>query len=241
MKSIRVVYVYPSSLSDGDLANRYIGLLDEAERRRHAGYIFDEHRLEYLAGCVVAKKLIAKSLGVNPELIRFRRDRFGRPHIERPVVDTFLSFSISHTRGCAMCAVSLGPNIGVDVEHTDRPTEQLPLSSICLSAAELADLKNHAGPALSRRFAQYWTLKEAYGKAVGKGLGVPFEQICCRLGENGDPQVVLDAVDEEPLSWFFKTFQISDRHVAAVAINSSVCQSFRLTQWRPEDDIFVDN
>jgi 4'-phosphopantetheinyl transferase len=240
MNAIRVACVDPSELSEGDLASRYVCLLDDGERRRHEGYVFNEHRLEYMAGCVVAKKLIAASLGARPRDIRFRRDPYGRPHIDRPVAESAVRFSISHTKGRAVCALSPGPEIGVDIERTDRPRAQLPISSACFCASELAALENLGGQALSRRFAQYWTLKEAYGKAIGKGLGVPFERICCRFGDSGEPQVSLDVVDAEPKRWQFKTFHLGDRHVVALAFDSPIHRSIRLSWWRPESDTFVE-
>jgi 4'-phosphopantetheinyl transferase len=239
MNATRLAYVDPDTLAAPDIAARHLVLLDSDEQRKYSRYLFDEHRREYLAGCALAKKLIAETLGADARDIRFRRDRWGKPHVEGLHRENPLRFSISHTKGLAACAVSSRAEIGLDVERIDRPAEQLPISLDCVSPAELADLRRHEGGALSRRFAQYWTLKEAYGKAVGKGLGIGFGRLCFRFDEGTDTDVIFDGLAEEPGPWRFRMLGFGDTHVVAVAIRSTHLPAITLSRWVPERDTFV--
>jgi 4'-phosphopantetheinyl transferase len=238
--AIFVSRVEPQILGEPGLADRYIELLDESERRRYARYVFDEHRLEYLAGCVMAKRRIAELSRVQPGEVRFRRDCWGRPHVAEPDRCLRYHFSISHTKGYVVCAVSESSNIGVDVERTDRAPAHLPVSESCFASTELSDLGVRDGADLSGRFVQYWTLKEAYAKAVGKGLSLPFNGVVFSISDTADPQVTFDGVDDDSRSWVFKVFQVGQRHVMSLAFPSSPRVPLKFSRWHPAADVFVD-
>lgn len=240
MNTIQVSQVDPRALGTPGIAERYLAWLDDAERDRYQRYVFDEHRMEYLAGCVMAKKRIAALVRSRPEEVLFRRDRWGRPHILSPGRGAHIRFSISHTKGCAVCAVSALAEIGIDVERTDRPAGQLPVSLACLSEAEMSDILARDGAALSARFAQYWTLKEAYTKAVGRGLSIPFDRITFSLAAGADPAVSFDGVDDDPSRWSFKAVPLGASHVLSLAFLSSIDATLAFSRWHPVDDVFID-
>lgn len=114
-------------------------------------------------------------------------DEKGRPHVNRSDLD----FSVSHSEGCAMCAVAVGEgaNVGVDVQH-ERPyslEKMTELARAFMTAEELAEFSEPiaAGktmPMLSmdkdledfnlktRQFYTAWTRREAYAKRVGSDI-----------------------------------------------------------------------
>ena len=64
--------------------------------------------------------------------------------------------------------------VGIDVERYTRPVDIGAVSKRFLSSEESLAIKE-AGDKKQEAFMRTWTLKEAYAKALGMGLGVPFK------------------------------------------------------------------
>ena len=97
----------------------------------------------------------------------------GKPFVEgHPGVH----FSVAHSPGALLCAVSGDGDVGVDVELQERTRERA-FSSLArlarryFSATEQAELAGLPDETAQRaRFLELWTLKEAYVKALGRGI-----------------------------------------------------------------------
>jgi len=129
VRMIEIAHVDPDEPVQPEFQARYLSLLDSPEREKFDRYIHDQHRLEYLAGRALAKLRIAAALQIAPTSVRFRRNADGRLNLLDAPGFERVRFSISHTRGCAACAVSLQADLGLDVEHTGRDIRYLPISS----------------------------------------------------------------------------------------------------------------
>ncbi|MCW5230483.1 4'-phosphopantetheinyl transferase family protein [Verminephrobacter eiseniae] len=232
---IEVAYADPSDLGPPELRAQYLRLLDLPERKRFDRYVHDHHRLEFLTGRVMAKLRIAAALQIDPASVRFWQNENGRPE----VVDVkSVRFSISHTRGRAACAVSLEAGIGLDVEHTGR---DIRISPKCFSDREMADLRDRHGADLQSRFARYWTLKEAYSKAVGRGLGIAFDRISFDLDRPCGPSATFCVRDDDPCHWTFATLLLGHAHVLSLAIHLPDAQAPRVARWDPKENLFLDS
>jgi 4'-phosphopantetheinyl transferase len=84
-----------------------------------------------------------------------------------------LSFNLSHTHGFVACAVTLGTEVGIDVENVDRNLRVQEIAERYFAPDELSDLAACPPDARAKRFFDFWTLKEAYLKAIGVGLSHP--------------------------------------------------------------------
>lgn len=77
--------------------------------------------------------------------------------------------SISHSAGTVACAAS-GVPVGIDVENITRPRDHLALAETVHGAAQREHLAALPLDARALPFLQWWTLKEAWLKARGRGL-----------------------------------------------------------------------
>ena len=78
----------------------------------------------------------------------------------------------------------------MDVEHIDRRVGIAEVAPRVFSAREREGLTAQPTEALRRaRFFELWTLKEAYIKAIGKGLAAPLAQITFELAERSAPRL----------------------------------------------------
>lgn len=77
--------------------------------------------------------------------------------------------SISHSAGFVACAAACVP-VGIDLEGLARPRDHLALAEAVHGPAQREELAVLPADARAAAFLQWWTLKEAWLKARGRGL-----------------------------------------------------------------------
>src|SRR5262249_12860798 len=144
---------------------------------------------EFLAGRALLRRILADMLCVAPHEVRLREEPSGRLELEGPQRDSGLSFNLAGTGGLVICAVARNATVGVDVEDLGRRLEpDLPVVRH-FAAPEREDLARQPEATRARRFLAYWTLKEAYLKALGTGLTLPLDHFWFELDD--EPRLVL--------------------------------------------------
>jgi len=147
-------------------------------------------------------------------------DDHGRPHLaSRPSGTPDLRFNLSHTPGLVACAVTVGREVGVDVEHIGRQLVHDNIPERFFSAREVAALR--ARPDAEQRvvFFDYWTLKESYIKARGLGLALPLGQFSFICAPGHAPTIEFaPELHDDPASWQFAQFWPTAEHRMAVAV-----------------------
>lgn len=107
----------------------------------------------------------------------------------KPVIDTKPSvhFSLSHAGDYAVCVIS-DQNVGVDIETKIKSffSQEERLKSIAqkiLTKEESEQFAHAAKEVKVELFLQFWTRKESYSKADGRGLGIGLEQVFTQTKE----------------------------------------------------------
>lgn len=118
----------------------------------------------------VLRALLARRLGISPEKVVFSYNRFGKPSVDAAVNDSRFTFSVSHSGQLALIGISEGIPLGVDTEYTRRQGGIADAVSEICSSDELDRINGFAEDERAAEMYRYWTLKEAYLKALGVGL-----------------------------------------------------------------------
>jgi 4'-phosphopantetheinyl transferase len=157
---------------------------------------------------------------VHPAEWAFEPQAHGRPEVVGPPTAPPLRFNISHTDGLVGLIVTTGADCGVDIETIIAPRSDLEgLSRTVLANSEFDALARL--PPLKRleRFTALWTLKEAYAKARGLGLSLPFDRIAFDLDAPAGIRLTVDpALHDDGDNWLLKQWKPSPRHIAALAV-----------------------
>jgi len=203
---------------DDGLVDSYRRMLTDDERAREVRFHFSQHRREYVLTRALVRSTLSRYAEVAPESWRFVSNAYGRPELEGPAPwRGELSFNIAHTDGLIVCGVTRSGALGVDAESLTRDRGLLDIADRFFSPAEVNELRQHGEPTRVSRFFHYWTLKEAYIKAVGKGLSIPLDQFSFRLDDHrGIAISFTPEIDDSPERWLFWLLQPSDRHVVAL-------------------------
>ena len=117
-----------------------------------------------------------------------------------------ISFSVSHSGGLALYAVTKRPPIGVDVEYIEPLKDIQLMSREIFSRREAASLPTSPGTEQTTAFYRLWTRKEAYLKACGAGLGT-------------DP-TKLEVPDDASAHWQIMKFYPRTSFIAALALSA---------------------
>jgi 4'-phosphopantetheinyl transferase len=190
-------------------------VLSPAERDRAQRFTFPQDRNAFRAAHALARiALSSREASMPPDAWVFEETLHGRPEISAASGAPRLRFNISHTPGVVACIVTHGLDCGVDVEQTPFDFDLHDTARTVLAPAELARFAAAPDTERSMLFCRYWTLKEAYAKALGLGMSLSFDKIAFELHEG---VARLHAHSDE---WHFEHWSPTSTHTVAVAIRS---------------------
>jgi 4'-phosphopantetheinyl transferase len=208
-----------------DAADRHLALLDETERQRWAGYRQDADRERFLAGCALAKMVIAGCSGGRPGEVALDRTcrRCGQPHGKPAIKGSHLELSVAHSGDLIAVAIATAP-VGVDVEQLEGRARPLggdgdpgALARRVLADQERAALAAVPPPGRARAFLVAWTRKEAVTKATGDGLRAVFSEVIV-AADHGRPRLVAWPYPQPPHSVTLHDLDAEPGYVAALAV-----------------------
>jgi 4'-phosphopantetheinyl transferase len=153
------------------LASAYV-VLEDHERVRADGFRFDSDRERFVIARAFLRTALAEHLGIGPAEVRFEEARATKPRLAGPAAASGLEFSFSRSDDLALCGISLGRRIGVDIERTRSMPDLDDVASTVMSSAELAHWRAVPEQNHLEAFYRIWTRKEALGKATGQGIGI---------------------------------------------------------------------
>lgn len=167
---VHLWFVFTEEVRDPMLLREYGRFLADDERRQEARFYFPRHRRQYLITRALVRVLLSRYAGLAPERWRFTKNAHGRPSVapEHGAAHQ-IEFNVSHTDGLILCGITRLAALGVDVEGVHRQPKP-DLADRFFSAEEARALRDLPPDAQTERFFHYWTLKESFIKATGKGL-----------------------------------------------------------------------
>jgi 4'-phosphopantetheinyl transferase len=194
-------------------------LLSPDEADRMARFVFDRDRRAFLLTRALVRTMLSRYAPVRPSEWKFIANAHGRPEIlDRPVGVPDLRFNISHTDGLIACAVTIGREVGVDVENITRPLHH-DVAGRYFAPQEVNDLRRLPHAEQARVFFDYWTLKESYIKARGFGLALPLGDFAFTLNPPHPPTIAFEpSLDDDPATWQFMQAWITPAHRFALAV-----------------------
>lgn len=159
------------SLDEKSLETAFEAMSDE--RKKETLDLKPENkRSQKIAADMLCRQMIAEAEGIDPAGIIIKKSKDGKPYTE----NSAYKFSISHCGNLVVCAVSKN-EIGVDIEK---------IRNVRLKIAEKFACENeiaYIGEKLER-FFEVWTLKEAFFKCKGTGLGADIKSVSFDIKDN---------------------------------------------------------
>jgi 4'-phosphopantetheinyl transferase len=209
-------------------------LLTPDERRRAGRFRFlkDQERFRACRGRL--RVILGHYLGRPPEELRFAYGRHGKPALALGSGDDSLCFNLAHTEGMVLYGVTVGRDVGIDVERLRADVACLQIAEQFFSPREVASLRALPPALQEAAFFKCWTCKEAYLKARGEGLAFPLHEFDVSLVP-GEPAALLRTNQDprEAARWSIKELTPGPGYAAALAVEG---RDWRLACWQwPED------
>ena len=132
-------------------------------------------RSRFIIRKALQRLLISKYIPSIAEQIKYSFTQFGRPIVAGGNFNENVEFNISHSGEWLLMVFSKQRLIGVDVEYLKRDFPTLVIAERFFSEVEAQAVKACAGHEEIRAFFTIWVRKEAYIKALGKGLYMPLQ------------------------------------------------------------------
>lgn len=215
---VDVWLVRPQPACEGEGERRMQALLPATELAELAAFDRARTRSERLVARALRRAALSRYAPVGPSHWRFETEAAGRPRLAAGQCALDLRFSVSHTRGLVACAVTLGHDVGIDVEHASAIASPLELAERFFSPEEARDIRERSVGERLPRFLRYWTLKEAALKARGEGITTSLHTCAFRLPDDDD-----------------RSDKSDDKNCLAVAVGGGG-DDCRYWQWHPTAD-----
>jgi len=227
---IHIWFTFPDKIHDTDLISAYKQLMIPEEQEKHRRFRFPKHRHQYLVTRALARTMLSRYTGIEPALLHFHNNRYGRPELMLSKEHPAVRFNLSHTDGLIACAVVLNRDIGVDAEDMKRRVVSLGLADRFFSEKEVHDLQQLPEDKRRDRFYDYWTLKESYIKARGKGLSISLAQFTFHISDDERLRISFDPrLKDHSNHWRFWLLKPTDQHKAAISVFSKGKRDYSLT------------
>ncbi len=209
------VWTLPVSQADDAGIERLQTVLSGQEKARSEGISDAGNHRQYLAAHILTHLMLSHFSTVAAADWRFVAGPHGRPEPAPDINSTGLRFNLSHARGMVACALTKQDAIGVDVEWLERPNRLSAIAEKKFAPAEAAYFGGASEQRRRRVFFSFWTLKESYIKATGRGLVEPLDGFAFQL----EPLSIsfLSGQDDADC-WDFDLFQPSPVHLAALSL-----------------------
>jgi 4'-phosphopantetheinyl transferase len=198
------------------LIDSFFESLSDDERKRAGQYHFPKDRRRAIVSRGALREILGNYLGMPAPELRFVYGEFGKPALSLES-DNELRFNVSHSADLALVAVSRSRNVGIDIERVRPGVAAEQIAERYFSPRESDALRALPAEERTAAFFRYWTCKEAYAKALGRGLSLPLDRLGISLPAN-EAAIVVDSGNPEWIAgWTLCELFPADGFTAALA------------------------
>lgn len=193
--------------------------LSEPEKARSNRFHFEKDRIHYIVARGRLRQILGYYTGIDPRELHFRYSSYGKPALVEQENQNDIRFNVSHSQGLALFVLTLGHDIGVDIEYIRPEMEYDQIAEHFFSDKEVTTLRSLPVEMQAVAFFNCWTRKEAYIKARGEGLSLPLHKFDVSLIP-GEPAKLLSTriAPEEVSRWYFQELTTKPEFAATVVV-----------------------
>ena len=179
--------------------------------------MFEKDRHSCLVTRALLRYLLSVCTGLDANGFGFEENSFGKPDLKPGLTDYSIKFNLSHSSGITACALVLERDIGIDVENNTRKIE-LDLADRYFSKPESDYLKTCPKGRRQKGYFDFWTLKESYIKARGKGLSIGLDKFSFDIAKEKIGIRFHESLNDSPEQWQFFKFSPEKDITASISL-----------------------
>jgi len=209
--------VTPSPLTP----DRHTSLLSSDERVRASRFHFEKDARRFTITRAALRSILGGYTRTAASDLRFDYAHHGKPSLAENPAN--IRFSVSHSGGLAMIAITLAREVGVDIEAFRNNIETDKLAERFFSAPERESLRLLSAPNRVAAFFRCWTCKEAFLKAQGLGLSRSLDSFDVEVNPERPAQLLATRPHaEEAGQWSLHGVETDCGYAAAAAVEGSI-------------------
>lgn len=196
----------------------YWRVLDAAEQAHAEKIKNDLLRKRYVEVHGRLRNVLSETLNEPPEKINIKKAEYGKPYLaDRPD----LAFSLSHSASAMVIALGRNCRLGVDLEICKLRTGLSALVDKCFSKEEIEYWNKLSETQKTVEFYRFWTRKEAFVKAIGRGIALGLNQ-CVINPENPVEFLRVPAGCGQALLWHALDVDLGQGVCSAVVVDKDI-------------------
>lgn len=193
-------------------------LLGAEERARAARFRLEEHSRRFVVAHARLRQNLSALLGTEPAALTLESGAHGKPRLAGTTATSSLEFNLSHSGNVGLLGWAWKRAIGVDIEFWRSMSDEPALVRRYFSPTEIAAYEGCAAHERTRAFFNCWTRKEAYVKAVGRGLGLALDSFDVSLGDDDARLLRASAIGDDGRAWSLAALQLGEGVSAAAVL-----------------------
>ena len=208
------IYMAKTDILDECLFDELYRKVSEERRKKIDALRFDKDRRLSLGAELILHETLRR-YGYDPAReIKIMRGENGKPYLAG---EGGIYFNLSHSGEYVMCAVS-DREIGCDIQKITNSDYRI--AERFFTSREYEDIAGRETQEQRRdMFYRYWTLKESFLKATGKGISVPLDSFEFIIS---DDVSINQSIDER--NYYFREYPFDD-YKAAVCVSDRPCDA----------------
>jgi 4'-phosphopantetheinyl transferase len=226
------VHVWRASLDPpAHHVERLQDVLSAPERLRAGQFCSQRDRTRCTVSRGLLRVILGRYLAVPPGQLRLHSGVTGKPAL--PVSQARgVEFSVSHSHGLVVYAVTCGRRVGVDIERVRAVAGWAGAPGRVLSPREHAVFQSLPPDQQRAAFFRAWTRKEACAKAWGRGLSCPLGRIDVSLAPfEPDRPLSIDGDAVASARWALQDVAPAPGYAAALATEGGGVLPLTCMQW----------
>lgn len=199
---------------------KYQACLNEEELQRAEKLKVPEKQNQFIISRASLKIILSGIIEKEPCQIKLNYSEQGKPYLKEQFQGKDIFFNLSHSGSQAIIALTLGQEIGIDIQQVESGKDYTKLSQRFFSKQEKIELSEVDEKKITDYFYSCWTRKEAFIKAIGDGLGFGLNNFDVSIEpECSLSQIKIHKQLEKNLSWFNINVDCVQGYVAALAVS----------------------
>jgi len=203
--------------------------LSEDELERAGRFHFKRDRDHFIAARGGLRDILSRYLLVGTHRLSFRYSQYGKPELVDDLNHLDLRFNLTHSRGIALYALTMGREVGIDIEFIRADLADEEIARRFFSTQEVQALLSLPEEIRNQAFFTCWTRKEAYIKAIGEGLSMPLDRFDVSLIPSEPAHLLETRPDQsEAQQWTLFGLDPEEGYAASLAVRAQKLQLIKL-------------
>jgi 4'-phosphopantetheinyl transferase len=191
-------------------------ILDPTKQQHASAFKNESLRRRYVEIHARLRILLGDAVNAAPERLRIHKAEYGKPFLaDYPE----LAFNLSHTANKMVVAIAYNCDLGVDIEQCKPRKNLAALVDKCFSEEEKAYWQQLPEAQQTLAFYQFWVRKEAFVKAIGRGIALGLKQ-CVVNPENQNELLRIPKNYGQARDWLIRDIEIGESICGALVVKN---------------------